>query len=296
MSRTNSKRSVSPPRKSSRSKRAGKQNPQRLATGPQRLQKVLAAAGIASRRQCEQLILEGRVEIDGKAVTTLGTRVDVSSAKIRVDGVPLAAPKLTYYLINKPRGVVSTDRDPAGRPRVVDMVPGEDARLFTVGRLDLESEGLMLLTNDGELAHRLAHPRYGVEKTYQVQVAGVPEKKVLDQLRRGVRLAEAEVAVAALRVKRTQKQSTILEMVLREGKNREIRRILAAVGHKVQRLRRVAIGPLKLGRLPLGAVRPLTRLEIAALQGVATLELPTSPTPKKPRVASRRAGSGRRNR
>ncbi len=292
MSRTKPKRSA--PSVRGGGKRVARKTSQQVSAGPQRLQKVLASAGVASRRQCEQLILEGRVEIDGEIVTVLGTKVDAASQAIRVDGVTLAKPKLAYYLVNKPKGVVSTHRDPAGRPRVVDMVPEEHARLFTVGRLDLESEGLILLTNDGELAHRLAHPRFGVEKTYQVQVAGVPDKTVLDQLRRGVRLAESEAVVAAVRVKRKQKQSTILEMVLREGKNREIRRMLAAVGHKVQRLKRISLGPLKLGRLPSGETRPLTRLEVASLQRATEIGGEGRERRREPRTPGRGSGRSRR--
>ena len=131
-------------------------------TGGERLQKVLAAAGLGSRRQCEELITTGRVEIDRVVVTELGTRVDPLRQQVRVDGMPLARPKLVYYAVNKPVGVLCTNRDPSGRPRVVDLVPGRDARLFTIGRLDLHSEGLILVTNDGELANRLTHPRYGV--------------------------------------------------------------------------------------------------------------------------------------
>jgi len=234
--------------------------------GPQRLQKVLAAAGVASRRECEQLILDGRVEIDRHVVSRLGTKVDADTQEIRVDGVALKQAKPRYYLVNKPRGVVSTNRDPAGRPRVVDMVPDRSARLFTVGRLDIESEGLILLTNDGELANRLAHPRYGVEKIYQVQVAGLPDREVLKKLRDGFYLAETRVQLSRVQIKSRHKQSAILEVVLREVKNREIRRMLAAVGHKVQRLRRVAIGPLKIGKLPLGEVRVLTPAEVASLR------------------------------
>ncbi|NIP85885.1 MAG: pseudouridine synthase [Planctomycetales bacterium] len=253
----------------------------------QRLQKVLAAAGVASRRECEQLIREGRVEVDRQVVTRLGTKVDVDSQEIRVDGELLAPARHAYYLVNKPRGVVSTSRDPAGRTRVIDLVPDDVGRLFTVGRLDLESEGLMLLTNDGELANRLAHPRYGVEKRYEVQVAGHPEAGVLQKLRNGVVLAEGVVRAEAVRVKRRHKQSTVLEMVLKEGKNREIRRMLAAAGHKVQRLRRVALGPLRLGPLPLGACRALTRGEQQALR------LATSGPPGRGQPAgTRRRGRG----
>lgn len=235
-------------------------------SGPERLQKVLAAAGIASRRECEKLILEGRVEIDQQVVTKLGTKVDLEEQSVRVDGVPIVRSQQVYYMINKPKGVVCTHRDPAGRIRIVDLVPDETARMFSVGRLDRESEGLILLTNDGGLAQELAHPRYGVEKTYHVQVAGLPGRTVLQRLRDGVQLAEGKVAVAGVRTKRAHKQSTVLEIILREGKNREIRRMLASLGHKVQRLKRVGLGPLKLGKLPQGEARPLEQGELSALK------------------------------
>lgn len=231
-----------------------------------RLQKVLAAAGLGSRRQCEELITTGRVEIDREVVMELGTRVDPLRQEVRVDGVPLHSQKLAYYAVNKPTGVVSTNRDPAGRPRVIDLVPGGHERLFAIGRLDLHSEGLILVTNDGELANRLTHPRYGVAKTYRVTVAGNPTREVLDQLRRGVHLAEGMARAERVTARSHHKGSTVLEMVLREGKNREIRRILARVGHKVLRLTRIAVGPVRLGTLPVGTARRLTREEIAALR------------------------------
>ena len=256
--------------KASGPKRAGRPATASVGGPQQRLQKVLAAAGIASRRQCEQLILEGRVEVDQQVVTKLGTKVDPQSQAVQVDGVPLVHSRPVYYLINKPKGVVCTHRDPAGRMRLIDLIPEEAARMFSVGRLDRESEGLILLTNDGALAQQLAHPRYGVEKTYQVQVAGEPSRETLHRLRSGVKLADGIVAVAGVRIKRSHKQSTILEIILKEGKNREIRRMLAASGHKVQRLKRVALGPLKLGKLPQGGVRPLERSELSALKRLAT--------------------------
>lgn len=230
-----------------------------------RLQKVMAAAGIGSRRYCEDLILQGRVEVDGNAVTELGTRVVVGQQEVRVDGQPLANPKQKYYLVNKPPGVVSTHRDQDGRLRVIDLVPPE-GHLFTVGRLDRSSEGLMLVTNDGELANRLAHPRYGISKTYRVTVAGHPTPEALKQLRDGVWLADGRVRVAGLSVKKRQRKNTILEMVLTEGRNREIRRIAAKIGHKVLELKRVALGPLTLGEVPPGAYRELTRSELRALR------------------------------
>src|SRR3954453_6030796 len=231
-----------------------------------RLQKVLAQAGIASRRDCEELVLAGRVEVDHKVVTELGTRVDPQRQEIRVDGEALSRPKLAYFAINKPVGVVSTARVPAGRPRVTDLLPPNAPRVFCVGRLDLASEGLILVTNDGDLANGLTHPRHGVEKIYHVQVAGHVEPEVLAQLHRGIHLAEGYAHVKHVRIKSRRKGSSILEMILDEGRNREVRRLLARVGHKVQRLKRVAVGPVRLGDLPTGAVRPLTKKEVESLQ------------------------------
>ncbi len=263
--------------------------PSRAATGAERLQKVLAAAGVGSRRECEQLIVDGRVEVDRSVVTELGTRVDRSHQEIRVDGEPLARPRLVYYVLNKPSGVVSTARDPAGRPRVTDLVPPDAGRLFCVGRLDMASEGLILLTNDGEFADRLTHPRYGVEKTYDVQVAGHPEPSVLAVLRRGVYLAEGMARVSRVRIKNRRKQCTTLEIVLDEGRNREIRRLLAKVGHKVQCLTRVAVGPVRLGDLPSGAYRPLSRDELRSLRSGKAQK-------PKPASAPRRGGRKKQGR
>ena len=232
----------------------------------ERLQKVLAAAGVASRRECEELILAGRVEVDRQVITELGTRVDATQQDIRVDGESLHPSKPVYFAVHTPRCVVCTSRDPAGRPRVTDLLPPRTPRTFCVGRLDLTSEGLILVTNDGQLANGLTHPRHGVEKVYQVQVAGQVDMDVLRLLRRGMRLAEGFAHVKHVRIKTRRKQSTILEMVLDEGRNREIRRLLAKLGHKVQRLTRVAVGPVRLGELPAGAVRPLTRQEVRALE------------------------------
>lgn len=230
---------------------------------------MLAAAGFGSRRQCEELITTGRVEVDRQVIMQLGTRADPSQQEIRVDGEALSVGHRVYYAVNKPKGVVSTNRDPSGRPRVVDLLPPHGVRMFAVGRLDLNSEGLILVTNDGDLANHLTHPRYGVEKTYLVQVAGRPEPEILEKLRRGVHLAEGVARVEQIEIKSHQKESTTLEMVLREGRNREIRRLLARVGHKVLRLTRVAVGPIRLGKLPPGASRPLTHDEVRMLRHVA---------------------------
>lgn len=232
----------------------------------ERLQKVLAGAGHGSRRACEELIIAGRVDVDGKTADVLGTRVDPNRQEIRVDGVAIPKKRFRYYLLNKPTGVVSTNRDPSGRTRVIDLVP-DDQRLFTVGRLDISSEGLILVTNDGDLANELAHPRYGVEKVYEVEVAGKPEADDIRKLKTGIYLAEAFVKVENVRVKKRKPRSTLLEINLREGRNREIRRILARVGHKVLRLRRIAIGPLRLANLPSGAFRELSPAEVEKLRG-----------------------------
>ena len=240
----------------------------------ERLQKILAAAGLASRRDCEELIREGRVEVDRQVVTELGTRVDPQRQEIRVDGEALPHPKLVYFAVHKPEGVVSTSRDPAGRPRVIDLLPPETPRAYAVGRLDMSSEGLILVTNDGDLANGLTHPRHGVEKVYQVQVAGQVDNSLVGKLERGVHLAEGFAHAKHVRIKSRRRQSTLLEMVLDEGRNREIRRLLANMGHKVQRLRRIAVGPLRLGDLPSGAVRPLTRQEVVALKRAVSAPRP----------------------
>lgn len=244
-----------------------------------RLQKVLATAGFGSRRECEELITDGRVEIDGKVADELGVRVDPQKQKVHVDGVLLKTPKMRYYMLNKPKGVLSTNRDPDGRPRAIDLVPEED-RVFTVGRLDKESEGLLLLTNDGELANRLAHPRYGVAKTYLVAVQGSPDEATLRQLKEGVPLAEGIARIAQYKIRRKTSNYTELELTLQEGKNREVRRVFAKLGHKVLRLRRISLGPLKLGELPVGAHRLLTHEELDKLREAAGA--PTKRRPSRP--------------
>jgi 23S rRNA pseudouridine2605 synthase len=261
------KTSAKPTGRPRRRRRSAKPaHPTPHAEGADRLQKVLAAAGVASRRECEQLILDGRVEIDRKPVTELGTRVDPHQQEIRIDGEVLHQAKPVYFAVNKPEGVVCTSRDPAGRPRVVDMLPPEAPRAYCVGRLDMSSEGLILVTNDGELANGLTHPRHGVEKIYHVQVDGQLDEEGLKKLRKGVHLAEGFARVKHVRVKSKRKNGTLLEMVLDEGRNREIRRLFARIGHRVQRLTRIAVGPVRLGDLPSGSVRLLTKREVGALR------------------------------
>lgn len=230
----------------------------------QRLNKILAAAGLGSRRKVEDLIEQGRVEINGDIVTDLSCKVEPDQVKIKVDGQMLKQSRPVYYALNKPPGVLSTNYDPSGRMRVIDLVPDRD-RVFSVGRLDQSSEGLMLLTNDGDLAQRLAHPRFHIQKTYFVVVAGQMTEDELNKLRKGVYLAEGMARIDGASIKRVRKGCTEIEIVLSEGKNREIRRILARAGHKVVLLRRIAIGTLRLGQMPVGASRMLTASEVKAL-------------------------------
>ena len=237
--------------------------------GMERLNKLLAHAGLGSRRHCEELITAGRVSVDGRTVRDLGTKVDPVQQRVAVDGRPVRLERHVYWLVNKPRGYLCTNYDPAGRPLAVDLVPHVRQRVYTVGRLDEDSEGLLLLTNDGELAHRLMHPRYGVEKTYIVQVAGNPHRDELQQLLKGVWLSDGHVHARRVRRLRHQGESTWLEIVLNEGKNREIRRMLARLGHKVMRLRRIALGRVYLGRLGVGKSRPLKHDELEGLRRVA---------------------------
>src|SRR5262249_25592704 len=235
----------------------------------ERLNKFLAHAGVGSRRQCDELIAGGHVRLDGQTVRDLGTRVDPDKQKVSVDGQSVRAERPVYWLVNKPRGYLCTNYDPAGRPRAVDLVPHVRQRVYTVGRLDEDSEGLLLLTNDGELANRLMHPRYGVEKTYVVQVAGTPSRDDLQQLLKGVWLSDGHVHARRVKRLRHQGEATWLESVLGGGKTRGVRRMLARLGHKVMRLRRVALGRVHLGRLGIGKSRPLKVEELESLRRVA---------------------------
>jgi 23S rRNA pseudouridine2605 synthase len=230
-----------------------------------RLNKLLAHAGLGSRRHCDELIAAGRVTIDGQIVRELGTRVE-SGQRVTVDGEPVRGEKHVYWLVHKPRGCLCTNFDPGGRPVILDLVPHVSQRVYTVGRLDEDSEGLVLLTNDGELAHKLMHPRFGVEKTYLVQVAGSPTRDDLDQLRKGVWLSEGHVKARNVKRLKKQGESTWLRIALSEGKNREIRRMLARLKHKVMRLRRIAIGPVELGTMSKGKSRRLSHGELETLR------------------------------
>lgn len=230
-----------------------------------RLQRYLAMAGAGSRRHCEEFILTGRVTVDRQTISELGFRVIPGEQDVRLDGERVRLERKTWYLLNKPVGYLCTNSDPGGRPRVIDLFPSGRERLFTVGRLDENSQGLLLVTNDGELAHKLAHPRFRVQKIYHVQVAGIPTKEILEQLKRGLYFAEGRFKVADATLVRTRGSSAVLELELLEGQNREIRRLLAKMGHKVQRLERVALGTVVLGDLPVGHYRLLAPHEITEL-------------------------------
>jgi 23S rRNA pseudouridine2605 synthase len=261
---------------------------------PDRLQKVLAHAGLGSRRGCEQLILQGRVSINGEVIRQLGTKVDPSSARITVDGEPIKLESMVYYAVNKPKGYVSTNSDPSGRPRVVDLLPEIPERVYTVGRLDEASTGLLLLTNDGDLANRLAHPRYGVEKVYRALVAGLPTTEMLAKLTEGVWLSDGKVRAKRARIVSRQGQATMLELVLAEGKKREIRRMLSKLGHKVMSLNRIAVGPISLKGLSAGECRSLSRHEIELLRKVASGDSVAPPRFSDGASSSRAHGEPRR--
>jgi 23S rRNA pseudouridine2605 synthase len=246
-----------------------------------RLQKVLAQAGIGSRRACEVMISEGRVEVNSEVIVELGRRVDPQRDVIRVDGSRIPPPRRHLYLaLNKPRGVVVTMDDPEGRRTVADLVaagadrrtgtPGgrrlaRNERLFHVGRLDIDSEGLLILTNDGDLAHKLAHPSYQVPKTYIAEVNGLVTPHTLRRLRRGITLEDGPVRPTSVKIVSTVGEKTLLKITLLEGRNRVVRRTMEAVGHPVRRLSRIGIGPVRLGSLKVGEFRELTREELGGL-------------------------------
>jgi 23S rRNA pseudouridine2605 synthase len=236
------------------------------------LQKVLARVGFGSRRVCEGLIAEGRVEVNGE-VAELGRRVDPERDRVTVDGVTIPVrPGLVYYLLNKPAKVVTTATDPQGRPTVVDMVPGEP-RVFPVGRLDWDTEGLLLLTNDGDIAHALTHPSRGVPKTYLAEVEGVPTRGELRRLRDGVDLEDGRTAPARANLVQTTPTGAAVEIVIHEGRNRQVRRMCEAVGHPVRRLVRTRFGPLHDNRLAQGQWRALTQAEIRAPYAAVKTEI-----------------------
>ena len=237
----------------------------------ERLQRALARAGFGSRRACEQLIVDGRVRINGE-VATLGARADAAKDRVEVDGhLVNLDPNVRYYALHKPPGVVTTMRDPHGRPDIRGYLPRGEQRVFPVGRLDFDSEGLLLLTNDGDLANRLLHPRHAVEKEYLAEVNGAPTERRLARLRRGVELEDGLARVASARAAGRAGSRAAVRVVMTEGRKREVRRLLGAIGLPVTRLVRVRVGPVRLGRLAPGEIRELTQEEVIALSRAAGL-------------------------
>jgi 23S rRNA pseudouridine2605 synthase len=238
--------------------------------GPQRLQKVLAAAGIGSRRACEELIAAGRVTVDGQRAT-LGDRADPATSVIHVDGERVVTDtRMVYLALNKPRGIVSTMSDERGRPGIKELLGSTmPHRVYHVGRLDTDSEGLLLLTNDGDLAHRLTHPSYGVAKTYLAEVAGPIPRGLGRRLKAGIELEDGPAAADEFRLVDSTPRTALVEITLHEGRKHIVRRMLEQVGHPVARLVRTAVGPVKLGDLRSGRWRHLTRPEVAALFAAA---------------------------
>jgi 23S rRNA pseudouridine2605 synthase len=237
-----------------------------------RLQKVLADAGVASRRAAEQLIAAGRVEVNGSVVDRLGTRVDPKTASVRLDGRRVEVRSgLVHLALNKPRGVLSAMSDDRGRPTVADLIAPHYGRLFHVGRLDADSEGLLLLTNDGDLAHQLTHPSFGVIKTYLVEVEGAVPRSLGKRLSTGIELDDGPVRVDSFRVVQRDPGRTVVEVGLHEGRNRIVRRMMDEAGHPVLRLVRTAIGPLNLGGLRAGSTRELSSQELTSLYSAIDL-------------------------
>ena len=238
----------------------------------ERLQKVISHAGIASRRGAEQLITEGRVMVNGDIVTQLGTKVDPTRDKVKVDGKLIKSfPGKVYIILNKPAGYVSTLKDPQERPVVVDLLDNVTTRIFPVGRLDYDAEGLLLLTNDGELAHKLQHPRYRVVRTYEVKVKDIPTSRELSSLRNGVQLDDGIALPAKVAFLKKTEKNCWLKMTIYEGRNRQVKRMCEAVGHHVLKLKRVRVGSLGLGSLSKGQYRHLTKDEVEKLYKLISL-------------------------
>ncbi|HDP69569.1 MAG TPA: rRNA pseudouridine synthase [Actinobacteria bacterium] len=235
----------------------------RLSTN-QRLQKVMAKAGIASRRKCEELILQGKVKVNGKIVKELGFKVDSLRDAIEVNGEILEFSEKIHLVLNKPSGYLTSSSDSFGRAMVMDLI-NEETRVFPVGRLDKDTEGLLFFTNDGELANRLMHPKFGFKKTYIAEVKGCPEKRSMDKLRKGIELDDGRTYPADVKLIKEGKEKSVIEITISEGRKRQIRRMFKAIGHDVIKLKRVKYGPLSLEGLKLGQCRRLTDLEIQSL-------------------------------
>lgn len=231
----------------------------------ERLQKVLAAAGVCSRRQAEKLISDGRVTVDGQVVNTLGSKVDPAQQEIKVDGRSLDRSGLVYYLLNKPRGYVTTMADPQGRPLVTSLLKGVKARVFPVGRLDIDTSGALILTNDGDLTQKVLHPSNEINRTYRALVIGRPSEAKLDALRQGILLEGRKTWPASIKVVGKERDSTTIEITIHEGRKRQVRKMFAAIGHPVRELARTAYAKLELGNLPIGQFRELTPKDLEKL-------------------------------
>jgi len=231
----------------------------------ERIQKILARAGICSRRKAEEYIAAGRVTVDGQIITRPGLKVNPDQAAITVDGKPIRQEEKIYLLLHKPPGYVTTMSDPQGRPIVMDLLTGVKHRVFPVGRLDLDSEGALILTNDGALGNKILHPRFEVNKTYEATIRGVPKTAGLKQLEQGIMLEGRKTWPAQLRILQRKKGTTTIEVIIHEGKKRQVRKMFQAIGHPVLRLKRTAYGGLKLGTLGLGKFRFLTKNDLKKL-------------------------------
>lgn len=241
---------------------------QQVEQGPVRIQKALAAAGIGSRRAIEEMVAEGRIDVNGHVIRELPCFITPED-QVRIDGKPLrrtSPQEPVYWLLNKPRGVVCTQSDPDNRTRAIDLVPRTGQRIYCVGRLDAETTGLIILTNDGELTNALTHPSHGVEKTYVAEIEGRIDETDVDQLKSGMWLPEGKARVSHVKVIHRGSDSSRIEIRLREGRNRQIRPMLAKLGHKLRRIKRVSIGPISDSGLPLGAARQLHPAEVAKLR------------------------------
>ncbi|HEY2431068.1 MAG TPA: pseudouridine synthase [Vicinamibacterales bacterium] len=268
-------------------------------TTGERLQKILSQAGVASRRLSEELITQGRVQVNGVTVTALGTKADAGVDEIKVDGRRIRAQaRKRYILLHKPRGYITTRSDPEGRRTVLDLLRGVREYIYPVGRLDYDSEGLLLLTNDGDLAARLTHPRHEVDKVYEARVRGVPDEHVLERLAKGVTIEGKRTAPAKVRVldppsrRQAEDGQTRIELAIHEGRQRQVRQMFDAIGHPVVRLRRVRIGPIEDPDMPPGHWRELTPQEVARLQRAAGVKTTTARTADQPRP--RRSSKPRR--
>lgn len=228
----------------------------------ERLQKILARAGVGSRRKCEEFIKQGRVTVDGQRITAMGSKIDPDQAKIFFDGKPINSEQTIYLLLNKPTGFVTTLSDPQGRPIITDLIPDITTRVFPVGRLDLNSEGALILTNDGQMTNYILHPRYGVKKTYEVTVETAPQPERLQRLERGIILDGVRTLPATIRFLSKKKGNVRLKVILHEGKKRQVRKMFSAIGHPVTRLKRTAYGRLSLGSLKPAAYRFLSKKDI----------------------------------